>query len=200
MRPGRPTVAHASAGTGAGKPATESQHENAQTNNWFTPAGGFTNGTYSWIVRSLGGGECYKDGPAWQFTVISPRPDDTNNDGIPDTWERQNFGNVLFRSNGTTDWDGDGVKDWQEQVFGSNPLDPLDFYKIAGCRRVGGGVAVDFPTITGRTYTVYYVIDLVGTGTVWYLFDQLPGTGSTLSVTNLWPDPRGFFTVSVSAP
>jgi hypothetical protein len=168
------------------------------TNNWFLP-GTLTNGTYAWIVRSWGGNECYKDSPVWQFTVTSPRGDDTDNDGIPDAWERQYFGQ-LFRANGTTDWDGDGVKDWQEHVLGTAATNRLDYFKIAGCRAVPSGVAVDFPTTAGRTYTVYYAMDMAGLSTTWFLFDQVTGTGSTMSLTNTWPDPQGYFLISVTAP
>jgi hypothetical protein len=132
--------------------------------------------------------------------VTSPRPDDADNDGIPDSWERREFGGALFRADGATDWDGDGAKDWQEYVAGTSPVDVLDFFQLAGCRRVLGGVAVDFPTADARNYTVYYALELPGLQTVWHWYDQVAGTGAIASVTNLWSDPHGFFEVSVSAP
>jgi len=45
---------------------------------------------------------------------------DFDNDGIPDIWERQNFGN-LNTADATSDWDGDGWTDLEEFQKGTNP-------------------------------------------------------------------------------
>lgn len=171
----------------------------AGTDSVFTPAAVFTAGTHDWWVRSLGGAECFRDGPVWHFTVTAPRADDTDNDGIADDWEREHFGQ-LFRANGVTDYDEDGLLDWQEWAADMDPKDPLDTFLMAGCRKVAEGVAADFPTAAGRDYTVYFALELAERHTVWNLFDQMVGTGDLMSVTNTWPDPQGYFLLSVMPP
>jgi hypothetical protein len=171
---------------------------NGYTNSALT-VGPLANGTYSWFVTSLGGNECYSQGPLWHFAVTIPKAGDSDNDGIPDGWEQYYF-KSLFPANGTTDRDGDGIKDWQEYAAGTNPTNRFEFFRTAGCRVVPDGVAVDWNSSTGRIYTVYYATNLAGLGTTWFLFDQLQGTGSMMSSTNYWPDPQGFFTIGVRAP
>jgi hypothetical protein len=45
---------------------------------------------------------------------------DADNDGLPDTWEIQNFGNITVR-NGTGDEDGDGLTNLDEYLLGKPP-------------------------------------------------------------------------------
>lgn len=45
---------------------------------------------------------------------------DTDNDGIPDTWEQQYFGNL--QQGFYTDFDGDGIRDYYEFLLGFDPL------------------------------------------------------------------------------
>ncbi|HOB98386.1 MAG TPA: hypothetical protein PKM43_06510 [Verrucomicrobiota bacterium] len=167
--------------------------------NSFMPAAAFTAGTHDWWVRSLGGTDCFRDGPLWHFTVAAPRADDTDNDGLADAWEREQFGQ-LFRADGVTDYDADGFLDWQEWAAGTDPKNALDVLLMAGCRKVPEGVAADFPTAAGHDYTVYFALELDDRDTVWNLFDEMVGTGELMSVTNTWPDPQGYFFISVMPP
>jgi len=86
-------------------------------------------GMGEWWVRSLGDAGCGMDGPIWWFGFAQPRADDTDHDGIPDAWERYYFGS-LNAVNGSTDRDGDGSKDWQEWVAGTNPTNLTTFGKV----------------------------------------------------------------------
>ena len=180
-------------------------------------ASGFTNSTLTlsslpvagrgeWWVRSLGDAGCGQDGPRWSFGFAQPRADDTDHDGIPDAWERYYFGG-LPAINGATDRDGDGAKDWQEWAAGTVPTNRLDYFKLSraslGAVNPWLGVptqVLDWNSATGRTYTLYYTTELQDPVTVWTLFDQVPGTGGTISYTNAWPDPVGFYFLDVSVP
>jgi len=51
--------------------------------------------------------------------------DDIDGDGLPDTWEETNFGDL--DQNGDSDYDGDGYTDWEEYINGTDPTDPDDF-------------------------------------------------------------------------
>jgi hypothetical protein len=171
---------------------------NGYTNNSLT-VGPLPNGSYSWFVTSLGGGECYFPGPVWHFALTTPKAGDSDNDGIPDSWEQAYF-HSLFPANGTTDRDGDGVNDWQEYVAGTDPTNRLDAFRICGCRSVPDGVAVDWNSASGRTYTLYSSTAMTGLDTQGFLFDRVTGNGTLMSRTNDWPDPAGFLLIGVGAP
>lgn len=49
-------------------------------------------------------------------TTVNPNSD---NDGLPDEWERQQFGNLDQR--GSDDWDGDGFTNVEEYLAGTDP-------------------------------------------------------------------------------
>ena len=187
------------------------------TNPFALLASGFTNstltlnnlpaaGTGEWWVRSLGDAGCGMDGPIWWFGFAQPRPDDTDHDGIPDAWERYYFGS-LNAVNGSTDRDGDGSKDWQEWVAGTNPTNRLDYFKISQTR-LGDvnpwlqvpAMVMEWNSITDRTYTIYYATNLQSGPVTWTSKYQVPGTGGTISYTNDWPDPVGFYFLDVSVP
>jgi hypothetical protein len=181
-------------------------------------ASGFTNsaltvsnlpgaGTGQWVVWSLGDAGCGYSGPLWHFGFAAPlATDDGDHDGIPDSWERYYFGNLSV-VNGTTDRDNDGSKDWQEWVAGTNPTNRLDFFKGATCTAgpfnpvLGSpSTVLEWQSVTGRTYTIYYTTELHSQTTLWTLFDQVAGTGGTIRYTNAWPDPVGFYLLDVSVP
>ena len=49
--------------------------------------------------------------------------DDTDGDGLNDTWEQQYFGNITAE-NATGDPDGDGLTNGQEEALGTDPTNP----------------------------------------------------------------------------
>ena len=60
--------------------------------------------------------------------AIVIRDRDTDNDGLPDGWEMMRFGSIQTQGPGTvyssppyTDYDGDGVNDWEEYNLGTDP-------------------------------------------------------------------------------
>lgn len=50
----------------------------------------------------------------------APNPNDTDGDGLNDTWEVEHFGNATAQ-NATGDPDGDGLTNGQEQALGTDP-------------------------------------------------------------------------------
>jgi len=180
-------------------------------------ASGFANSTLTlntlpaagmgeWWVRSLGDAGCGMDGPMWWFGFAQPRADDTDHDGIPDAWERYYFGS-LNAFNGTTDRDADGLKDWQEWVAGTNPTNRLDYFTITQTRLGAVNPLLEVPamvmewnSITGRAYTIYYTTQMQNAPVTWTILDQVQGTGGTFTYTNDWPDPLDFYMLGVNIP
>jgi hypothetical protein len=90
---------------------------------------------------------------------------DSDNDGMVDTWEELSFGGIEV-SDGTLDSDGDGVKDFFEFLYGSDPLDALDsgfvFTARPGADGSGlfAGWTVEETRILGLNYLVQVSTDL----------------------------------------
>lgn len=97
---------------------------------------------------------------------------------IPDAW---------FTSHGLTpsgaaaraDQDGDGQCAWEEFLFGTDPLDPLDRFAVRVASYPGSGT-LEFacPSATGRAYTLQFCNDLPGSD--WQDHSTLAGDGGEL--------------------
>lgn len=77
---------------------------------------------------------------------------DSDNDGLPDVWELENFG-TLDRD-GSGDFDRDGLTDREEYLVGSNPKDAASGFPALAVDSTGETFRVQFPTVAGRVYTV----------------------------------------------
>ena len=77
---------------------------------------------------------------------------DSDNDGLPDAWELENFGN-LDRT-GSGNFDSDNLTDREEYIVGSNPKDAASGFPALAVESTGETFRVTFPTIAGRVYTV----------------------------------------------
>lgn len=117
-------------------------------------------------------------GPAIPF---SPPAADSDLDGVLDAWELEVFGD-LGTADASSDYDGDGVKDFVEFIAGTSPQDPLDVLRI---RLVPDAaqpdvVRVAWSAVPGKRYALEWSEDL----RVWH---RIPGTydatGPSLEVT-----------------
>jgi hypothetical protein len=85
---------------------------------------------------------------------------DTDQDGIPDSWELQYFGNSTNAS-ASADTDGDGMINSDEFVAGTDPTDALSVLKITV--NATNQAILNFVAQTNRGYSVQYQNSLLST-------------------------------------
>jgi len=104
---------------------------------------------------------------------------DSNGDGIPDAWEYAYLASLglnlpLSALNGNQNLAHDGRTLMQEFALGNYPFDPGDAFKVTIVGMNGNSPIVQFPTMTGRSYTLLGSRDM----THWSpLTFQLPSEG-----------------------
>jgi len=78
---------------------------------------------------------------------------DSDHDGLPDWWERENFGSLTV-ANATSDFDHDGSSDLQEWITGTSPTAQASRQQVSVEVRPGEGVIVRWTSVPGRRYTL----------------------------------------------
>lgn len=82
--------------------------------------------------------------------------DDSDNDGLPDSWEREHFGDLA--EDGDSDFDEDGQSNLGEYLSGTDPTDPasrLAFISIT-LAPLTGHVTLRWQSIAGKIYQLQY--------------------------------------------
>jgi len=90
-----------------------------------------------------------------QLTVTQPvvaAGGDSDGDGLLDSWEMAEFGNLTAIAE--ADPDEDGFNNLSEEIAGTDPQDWSDQIKLQGLREDSGNVILDFPVKAGRRYRV----------------------------------------------
>lgn len=96
--------------------------------------------------------------PVQTLTVSAQfRVSDADADGIPDAWERENFGHYL--SNTVSDQDGDGQPDIQEWTTGTDPNDPASRFQVVQSQSQTqdasiGDFTIRWTSVSGKAYTL----------------------------------------------
>ncbi len=86
--------------------------------------------------------------------------DDTDSDGMDDDWEADYFGDLDQAA--TNDYDFDGQDNRSEYIAGTNPTNPASLFQLESSAS-GGGLILQWPTASNRTYNVYWTPNLVYT-------------------------------------
>lgn len=95
---------------------------------------------------------------------------DSDNDGLPDSWEIQYFGNL--DRDGTGDFDNDGMSDAAEFLAGTNPTDMNSVLMVIQLgEATDTGRIISWLAVPGKTYKVQYKTNL--NAAAWA---DLPGT------------------------
>jgi hypothetical protein len=110
----------------------------------------------------------------------SDEPEDLDNDGISDSWERR-FGLDLQNStDATLDSDNDGATNLAEFLAGTYPLEPNSRLEIRDTIRANNVVSFRFSTVPQKFYVAEYVAAL--TSTYWLPLATVGGDGAEKSV------------------
>jgi hypothetical protein len=127
---------------------------------------------------------------------------DSDSDGIADSWENLNFGN-LATATASTDQDGDGASDLSEYNAGTLPNDASSQLRIVSHSYPSASQAdLSWTSVTTRNYRLEYDDDLVGVWTNSALGAIAPtGLLTSGNLTALSSAPRRFFrAVAVPLP
>jgi len=107
--------------------------------------------------------------------VYTPLSLDSNQDGIPDSWDIQYFGSVTNINHLTTDSDGDGVVNASEYVFGTDPTDRSSRWSPT-YQMQNGRFIMTFSTAPGR---MYYLEGRASLFDSWSTLQTYEGDGAT---------------------
>ncbi len=105
--------------------------------------------------------------------------DDSDNDQLPDAWERTVAGDLasLGGDGPGPDTDGDGRADASEHAAGTNPLDADDNLRIVSSQDTGADFILDWTTKAGKAYELWWSQDLLN----WSQVSSHAGTGGVIS-------------------
>ncbi len=126
------------------------------------------------------------------FFVFSGSGGDSDYDGMPDWWENQYIDptdpsasplNPAF-NDALLDNDSDGKKNYKEYLSATDPTDPNSVFALTNITR--GSVSVEWSSVTGKEYAVYYSDEEFGDSMNWSLAED--GISASGTGTNTWTD------------
>lgn len=139
--------------------------ENVDCNLWLINGNPPTNGMEAEIILD-------------RFEFI---PNDTDGDGMPDSWERAHGLDPNNPNDAETDDDGDGFTNLQEYLAGTDPADPASALKVTAIDTVGADARISFSSAADRSYDVESTSSLqpISWGPV---TQNVAGTGATIQI------------------
>jgi hypothetical protein len=107
------------------------------------------------VVGRNSGGD-WQEIPAKSKTwnVLQLPPADSDNDGMPDTWEIIHGLDPANPADALSDADGDAQHNLSEFTAGTNPRDPASRFAATVDLLTGGFPVIEFSALSGRTYRI----------------------------------------------
>ena len=94
--------------------------------------------------------------PRPQAGITRRTLDDTNGDGLPDTWQIQYFGSISSpQASPGADPDGDGFSNLQEYLAGTDPTDAHSYLRLDSIQIDQTQAVIRFTAMAGRTYSLF---------------------------------------------
>ena len=108
---------------------------------------------------------------------------DADIDGLPDAYETNHWLNIGVTT-GAADSDGDGMTNAQEFRAGTDPRNAASILRLGPPATSGSDKMLSLPSFLGITYRIDYADDLLSANHWRTLADQIPGTGSAITITD----------------
>jgi len=128
-------------------------------------------------------GEPGTNAVARAVTALADADIDSDNDGLPDTWELSYGLNPFNPADALIDSDGDGINNLSEFISVTIPTNGTSFFHVENIA-ISGNVAVTIsPSSPSRLYTLEYNVNLVDT--IWTQVTgqvDLPGGGALTNI------------------
>lgn len=134
--------------------------------------------------------ELYYDAPA------EGAVDDTDQDGLLDSWEYDNFGTLTNEAAG--DFDQDGFSNLDELIAVTQPTNDESYLRMSDLS-FSAGQRVSFDSATGRVYTILFNTNLLSPN--WQnLGDGVEGTDGVLTITDTNDATHRVYRLGVARP
>lgn len=136
-------------------------------------------GSISSLIRWGVDGLAFRTSANQLFLVRTTFADDTDNDGLADSWEMANFGSLnAVGGNPGDDFDHDGMSNYAEFRAGTDPKDPNSNLRLTGIGWQGNGIQLNWQGGTNVFYRIQRSQTLDGS-TGWQdIFTNQPGTST----------------------
>ncbi len=142
-----------------------------------------TSGSYTLEVLGRNSGGDWQETPVSATWTVQPTPPDTDNDGLPDTWEAANGLNPNDPADAAKDADGDTQTNADEYIAGTDPQSRTSVL-LAVAMQLPGGVQVSFDAVAGKSYRIETSDSL--TTPSWSTVHTLPVQGASGPIS--WTD------------
>lgn len=125
---------------------------------------------------------------------------DLDGDGLIDAWEIARFGGTSNPNAAPgADPDNDGVSTEDEQLWGTNPMQAGSSFRPNSVHGFGADIALSWPSIPGRLYTVMSSTDLIHWDPVQGMIDMTPTPPNNTVEFDLPANGPEFYTIEVQA-
>lgn len=123
---------------------------------------------------------------------------DTDNNGLPDAWEREHFGAIGQQAD--VDSDGDGYSNLEEFTLGTKPSDGSSSLRVE-IEESNGSLTIKWESVAGRGYYLYWSANAAPDSWTRLTDDLIFSTGEPLAVQHTPTNEQPiFFKVQVNYP